>query len=143
MIASHNLPDLESDVVGPLILTNYKLILKPQTCKRSNDAERNPDDFQLLKLARFQAYFTITLGYLLSVEVKPVTDGPKYKYSVIELATKDMRKLTFKVNDHLRSIAFKDTIRACAFKDALSPELQFNEYFARVHFEFIGQNFQR
>jgi hypothetical protein len=34
----------------------------------------------------------------------------------------------------------RDTIRSIAFKEQVAPELQFNNYFARVHFDYVLKN---
>jgi hypothetical protein len=49
----HNFQDLENDVVGTLLLTNFKLLLKPAGISK---------DMKVFGRARVQAYFVITLG---------------------------------------------------------------------------------
>jgi hypothetical protein len=45
----HNLLTLEADACGILILTNYKLILKPTGCRRADDPRENPKDYKVLQ----------------------------------------------------------------------------------------------
>ena len=100
----HNLQDLEYDVVGTLLLTNYKLLLKPIAIARGDEILNNSKEMKILGRARVQAYFVITLGHLFSVEVRPVTEGNKVKHSCIDIVTKDCRKLSFLIKDYKKSV---------------------------------------
>jgi hypothetical protein len=91
----HNLADLEADAIGLLVLTNFKLVFKPSSTRRGEDPLENPADAEMLSLARVQAYFMVTLGQLLSVDVRPVTEGSRVKHSCIDVFTKDGRKLSY------------------------------------------------
>lgn len=145
--AEHNLQELSSDVIGTLILTNYKLVLKPVTVRRGNDPSENASDKRMTSMARVQSFFSITLGYLLTIaEVRPVTDGPRLLHSCIDVSTKDGRSLSFRVADFKKAITFRDNIRNVAFKENLAQlalEVKFNSYFARVHYDFVAKNFKR
>lgn len=58
----HNLQELESDAIGLLVLTNFKLIFKPNSTRRGEEVLENREDLQMLALPRVQAYFLVTLG---------------------------------------------------------------------------------
>ena len=58
----HNLQDLESEVVGTLLLTNFKLLLKPAGIYKNEIFINSPKDMKVFGKARVQAYFIITLG---------------------------------------------------------------------------------
>lgn len=93
-----------------------------------------------MSLGRVQAYFLVTLGQLQTCEVRPVTEGNKVKHSCIDISTKDQRKMSFVIKDYKKSIQIKDTIRSIAFKDQVPLELQFNNYFSRVHYDTVTKN---
>lgn len=107
----HNLQDFESDPVGSLILTNFKLILKPTTCKRGEDTQDYPEDLKEMEIPRIREYFIVTLGYLLTAEVRPVTEGQKLKYCCIDVTTKDCRKLAFQVPEYKKAMTYRDNIK--------------------------------
>lgn len=48
----HNLQDLEYDVVGTLLLTNYKLLLKPIAIARGDEILNNSKEMKILGRAR-------------------------------------------------------------------------------------------
>lgn len=58
----HNFQDLESDVVGTLLLTNFKLLLKPAGIYKGAELLNSSKDMKVFGRARVQAYFVITLG---------------------------------------------------------------------------------
>lgn len=136
----HNLQDFECDPIGHMILTNYKLVLKPTALKRLDNTKETANDIKMLNLQRVQAFFTVTLGYLVSAEVRPVTNGQILKWSCIDIVTKDCRRLSYCIPDYKKSMQIRDTIRSIAFKEQVAPELQFNNYFARVHFDYVLKN---
>lgn len=69
-----------------------------------------------------------------------MTEGNKVKHSCIDISTKDQRKMSFILRDYKKSTQIKDTIRSIAFKEQVPIEAQFNNYFARVHYDYVAKN---
>ena len=68
--------------------------------------------------SRVQDFFTLTLGMLLSVEVRTaVASDNQIKHSCVEIVSKDQRRLSVIMSDYETAVKLRDYIKHFAFLD--------------------------
>lgn len=109
----HNLPGVPNELLGCLIITNFKIVFKPL------EAQLSQDEIRILTFPHVQAFFSIPMGQLYTVEVKTqLTNKNSVKHTAVEIVTKDCRQISFILSNFEHCEKAKSIIRSYAFLDS-------------------------